>query len=422
VQDSYDMMMVKAASAFLGVAHYDCLSCHNGTGHLDTMSLWAKNTKRMDAWKMSAFFSRARWTTNTTRDGVNVNPKYNSVELSDVTSGQYDLNTNSGNRPARCADQQPVDQNTGRCAATGRVTPVYRTGATPQDGNWRAAFADNLTRDPMFGRNFANRLWKAMFNLGLVDPVETLDPLRLDPANPPPPPWSLQATHPELLQKLADFFVNNNTSLRDTLRLIAQSSAYQLSSRYDGEWKYEYITLFARHYPRRLDAEEIHDAIVKATGMVTPYTWPLNSRDTIPAGSTPPVSDPVNWAMQLPDTVEGGRAAAFLNTFLRGNRDTQLRSDAGSILQQLALMNDANNVLARIRIGNSPVLREIANISGSRNDEVVNTIFLTFLSRQPSAAEAAAAASYLTNAKQRNTAIEDLAWAAINKIDFIFSY
>jgi hypothetical protein len=156
--------------------------------------------------------------------------------------------------------------------------------------------------------------------------------------------------------------------------------------------------------------------------MVTPYTWPLNSRDTIPAGSTAPVSDPVNWAMQLPDTVEGGRAAAFLNTFLRGNRDTQLRSDAGSILQQLALMNDANNVLARIRIGNSPVLREIANISGSRNDEVVNTIFLTFLSRQPSAAEAAAAASYLTNAKQRNTAIEDLAWAAINKIDFIFSY
>ena len=51
------------------------------------------------------------------------------------------------------------------------------------------------------------------------------------------------------------------------LATIAKSSAYQLSSRYPGEWKLDYVPYYARKYARRLDAEEIHDAIVKATNM-----------------------------------------------------------------------------------------------------------------------------------------------------------
>ena len=60
VQDTYDMMLMKTASAFLGMAHYDCLACHSGRGHLDTLSLWGSRTSRMEAWRMSAFFSRMR--------------------------------------------------------------------------------------------------------------------------------------------------------------------------------------------------------------------------------------------------------------------------------------------------------------------------------------------------------------------------
>ena len=118
----------------------------------------------------------------------------------------------------------------------------------------------------MLARNFANRLWKAMFNMGLVDPVDTLDPARLDPKNPPPEPWGLQATHPQLLEQLAASLVDSNFSLHSFIKLLVSSSAYQLSSRYDGDWKVEYVPLFARHYPRRLDGEEIHDAIAQATG------------------------------------------------------------------------------------------------------------------------------------------------------------
>ena len=52
-------------------------------------------------------------------------------------------------------------------------------------------------------------------------------------------------------------------------------------------------------------------------------------------------------------------AAAFMDAFFRGNRDTQQRTQSGSVLQQMYLMNDAF-VLNRIRVAMSPTLREAA--------------------------------------------------------------
>ena len=100
----------------------------------------------------------------------------------------------------------------------------------------------------------------------LVSPSNTFDPARLDPNAQMPAGWTLQPANPELLEALAAEFWNNNYDLRYLIGLIAKSSAYQLSSKYPGEWKLEYVPYYARKYARRLDAEEIHDAIVKATG------------------------------------------------------------------------------------------------------------------------------------------------------------
>jgi hypothetical protein len=400
-QDTYDGMLVRSATSFLGQSHYDCLLCHNGRGHLEQLSLWGSRTTRIDAEGMAAFFARTRlgrYPTNDTSE-----PYYNSTVVTDaVTTAGYDLNTNYGNRPNRVP-----------FGTTKTLTPVYQsTGATPPDGNWRNSFAWFLINDPMFARNMANRMWKAMFNLGLVDPVDQLDPARLDPNNAPEAPWTFQATHPALLEKLANYLANNNWDLRGFLRLIAQSSAYQLSSRYDGDWNIQYVPLFARHYPRRLDAEEIHDAISSATGVFNKY-------------AVQGFGDPVQWAMQLPDTSEprsNGAVANFLNSFMRGNRDTTQRNQNSSILQQLNLMND-NFVVSRTRVAASPSLLAISKITD--NSSAVEQLFLTFLSREPTDYERAHALTYLQNANgatARNAAIEDLAWACINKLDFLFSY
>lgn len=86
-------------------------------------------------------------------------------------------------------------------------------------------------------------------------------------------------------------------------------------------------------------------------------------------------------------------------------------------------MNDNTMVLSKIRMVNSPRLKDIARIAD--NAQMVNELWLTFLSRKPTDSERAKAIDYLSKATTRaarNGAIEDLAWVAINKIDFLFSY
>src|SRR5262245_19422409 len=109
---------------------------------------------------------------------------------------------------------------------------------------------------------------------------------------------------------------------------ITKSNAYQLSSVYPGDWDLSYVPYYARHYVRRLDAEEIHDAIETATSIFTTYT--LNN-SALP---------PVLYAMQFPDTKEGGGTAAFLNSFGRGDRDQNPRRSDGSLMQGLNMMNN----------------------------------------------------------------------------------
>ena len=126
--------------------------------------------------------------------------------------------------------------------------------------------------------------------------------------------------------------------------------------------------------------------------------------------------------MQLPELTEpagDAGANAFLNTFLRGDRDTLARSQSGSIQQQLALMNDGF-VANRIKIGRSPKLQSLAKLGSP--DEIVDEAYLTFLSRLPTSAERKAGSSYLAKAADRNTAIEDLVWMCVNRTEFLFSY
>jgi hypothetical protein len=398
-QDTYDMMLQRSAQTFLGLGHYDCLLCHDGRGHLDSVSAWGAYATRAEAHRMAAFFSRTQMQRYRTDDQAN--PYFNSYIITNRAAGQYQLNVDFGNRPSRILPNGPQS-----------YTPVYRDGRTPAGGNWREEFARFMIEDPMFARNYANRIWKAMFNLALAEPVDALDPDRLDPAAPPPPGWDFQASHPELLEQLALAVRENDFNLRTTLRLIANSSAYQLSSQYSGEWDITKAELFARRIPRRLEGEEVHDALVRATGA------------PVPGGGyvVPGWTQRVQWAMQLPDPLEprGPRqVTSFLNSFQRGNRDTVQREQAGSILMMLELMNSPM-VTDRVRLQASPFLRSLGDMPGV--EAAVEEMFLAFLSRRPTDTERAAAVASLARASSPGQGVEDLAWALVNRVDFLFSY
>jgi len=393
VQDTYDRQWVQVASTFLGLKNFDCVLCHNGAGHLEQVNVWAAQVTRAQAWGLAAFFSRTR---------LRRYPRgeINSFVVDDTLRRGYVLNTDSGNRPPRFAveGQSPV------------VTPTYLFSgrqAAPWE-NYRQVLAEEVTSDFQFARATVNYIWAHFFGIGIVDPPDAFDLARLDPNNPPPEPWTIQPSHPRLLDELARFFVANNYDLKALMREITNSRVYQLSSRYEGEWNPTNAPLFARHLVRRLDSEELHDVLVQSSGV------PSNLR----VRGNP---DPIPWAMQLPDTQSPrGPIGAFLDTFLRGDRDENPRRGDLSVSQALDLMNDPF-ILQRVQASNENGLLARLLSSGINDEGLVTSLYLNVLSRYPTQDEIVTAVSVLQTGNRRQRA-EDLLWSLYNKVDFIFNY
>lgn len=410
-QDTYDNLGASMGSAFLGTNAIFCTSCHNGAGHLDSINIWGSTVRRQDFWGMSAFFAKTR----IPRSGTQI-PNYTYTVLDDVTLPDYRLNTTTGNKTDRTsAYYTTVPAGMTQITPAYLKTPTNPSGGTPQPGEgYRAAMGRMLTADPQFARATVNTLWKEMFTLGIVEPADGFDLLRQDPANPPPGTWTIQPTHPNLLTRLANDFAGHGFDLRYILGVMAKSSAYQLSSFYPGTWNDASTALFARHFPRRLRAEELFDAITKATNV--PASLAV-------AGYTGPVA----WAGQLPDINEPGSSSIrnFLNTFMRGDRDTEPRSSPFSISQSLSLMNDSVVVIPRTKssAAGSAVNKLIA--LNAKPTAIVQTLFVNALSRNPSSDELAKGVALFSNlqaGQTKTTVAEDLQFTLLNKIDFIFNY
>ena len=381
---------------FLGMP-YQCVSCHNGLGHLEQVNVYLKSHARYDFWGNASFFSRGR-VVRQYPDATNKNVY--SLLLSDAATGAYSLNTTTGNKSQRC----------GTCPTTEMVNPAFlMTGETPRTGEpWRDAYGRILTAHPQFARAAVNYLWKEMFSLGIVEPADNMDPARLDPNN-LPAGQTVQPNHPNLLTLLANDFTTNHYDLRVLLRTMVMSNAYQLSTKYNASvWNESWTPYYARHIPRRLMAESLLDAIAKATSVPVTYTV---------SGGLPAVTS----AMKLPDTLEvrGNVYGRFLDEFGRGNRDEVRRGNDSSIAQALSLMNDGTVVVNRVHkaTANSTVAKTLASTTDP--NVIADQLYLITLSRYPTATEKQQAVTYLKSGTLAQKT-EDLQWVLLNSLDFLF--
>jgi hypothetical protein len=407
-QDHFDQMAAATMETFLGNSHYNCIVCHNGRGHVDTLSLWGKSASRMQAYGFSAFFAQATFDQQARLERADPNIYYWNIGTNRL--GTYALNTTTGNRPPRQA-----------IGNTRIVAPVYPFGdgqsANPGEP-LRMAAARLVTTDFNFARATVNYIWKELMVRGLVEPVNQMDPDRLDPDNPPPAPWTLQPSNAALLRDLAQDFIDNGYSLKQLMRRIATSEAYQLSARYEGQWNPAWESLHARRLVKRLWAEEVYDAIADTSNMPAPITMTVSTR--VPNGPLA-LTRVVATAMQTTSPSSRGGAAAFLAPFYPGDReDTERRRD-GSDQQALTLMNNPfvmNRTRSVVTAGQDSLLRKHIN----RTDrELIENLYLTVLSRMPNESERAAAGAALTSGN-RLQAAENLLWSLYNKVDFFFNY
>lgn len=306
------------------------------------------------------------------------------------------------------AASQPDAAATPTAAPGEAVFPDGKMVKLTDDRDPREVFADWLItpKNPWFTRNIANRVWSWLQGRGIINPP---DDIRDN--NPP--------SNPELLAYLDSELVKAKYDLKHLYRLILNSNTYQASSLTGGIGP-EAQAQFARYPLRRLEAEIIIDAINKVTGTTDLYTSPIPEPFTyIPQGKP---------AMSIGD---GSITSPFLALFGRSARATGTedeRSNKFIAPQWLHLLNSSQ---IQKKLEQGPALREIIGARRPSN-EVIEQLYLTILSRPPTAAEVEQALAYgeppgvdktgKPRIGKRNEEWVDLAWALINSSEFLFRH
>lgn len=147
----------------------------------------------------------------------------------------------------------------------------------PEAGSGRLELARWLTdpANPLTARVMVNRIWQYHFGRGLVKTPNDFGVRGLSP------------THPELLDYLATQFVQNGWSMKALHRLIMLSATYQQASQIDSAESPSTMDrpdLYTHFVRRRLNAEEIRDAILAVSGEL----------DRSP-GQAHPFPTPIGW-------------------------------------------------------------------------------------------------------------------------------
>ncbi|MEO7650044.1 MAG: DUF1553 domain-containing protein, partial [Bryobacteraceae bacterium] len=385
IPDTIDEFTVTYGKTLLGI-NMACISCHDGKNHLEKVNLFLTSRTREQFFQQASFYGKTRQIMNW-EHGNQANQEYT---VDDVAPG-YDTKAPSIVRVPRTGGS-----NQARFLLTGEAA---RPGLNERD-----ELARLLTGHIQFSRAFANRIWAELMGFGIVDPVDDFDLLRYDRKNPPPAPWTLQPSNPELLDAMAEDFRSHNYSFRHFLTTLMKSNAYQLSSNFDGEWSEDYVPYYSRKYVRMLTAAELHDAITLVT-----------ARPAQPSKSG--TKDPMILAMSDPKQA-GKESTAFLKVFGQSNRDEMPKKAPPSSLQAMLLMQ-SKLVTDRVQAKDNSRIEQL--LKAQPNDrELIDRIYLATVSRRPTPSELEVGLKALT--PDRRAGAENLQWALINSPEFIFNY
>ncbi|MCS6864472.1 MAG: DUF1549 and DUF1553 domain-containing protein [Gemmataceae bacterium] len=243
---------------------------------------------------------------------------------------------------------------------------------------YRPALAQWMTapENPFFSRALVNRLWAHLFGYGFVNPIDDMLP-----ENTP--------SHPQLLDSLAHHIATTGQyDVKYLLKAICLSETYQRTSKSTPDNKDD-KTLFSHMTVKVLTPEQLFDALTQVTG----------AQRTMGKGGRVGVA---------PKGARAGAREQFVNFFLAGAEEASVVDYEAGIPQALRLMNSP--------ITNNPaVVRAI--VGNSSPAEAIERIYLTALSRRPTAEERKNLMSYVERVGGM-TAYSDILWAVLNSSEF----
>ena len=247
--------------------------------------------------------------------------------------------------------------------------------------------------NPLTARVIVNRIWQHHFGRGLVATPNDFGAMGLPP------------THPQLLDWLAAEFVQSGWSIKTLHRLIMSSSTYRRASvaanaearRIDPD-----NTLLWRQHMRRLEAEELHDAMLVVSGALNPERggrgfFPRLDRQALAGASRPgqgwePSAEEQRNRRAVYSFVKRNLLPPLLDVFDAPDPSlpTAVRSSTTVASQALTLLNGefSNRQAAAF------AARLVAEAGEDEAAQIRRAYELLF-ARQPSAQEAAIASGLL---------------------------
>ncbi|MBT4866807.1 MAG: DUF1553 domain-containing protein [Planctomycetaceae bacterium] len=241
---------------------------------------------------------------------------------------------------------------------------------------------------PWIAKAMVNRMWGHFFGYGFTKPVDDMGP-----HNP--------ASHPELLDRLAGEFVKSGYDVKQLIRWIANSEAYNLTSRYGKKNEIDNpsageVPLFSHLYVKQMQAEQLFDSLIVATEAHK--------------------SGRLNW-----DQAEQKRQQWMRQFVVAFNTDENDESTTfnGTIPQALMMMN-GDLIQDAVSIEKGSFLRRVLEENGP-DSKKIRRLYFSALSRAPTRKEIGAATKMI-RARQADKieAYQDLYWALLNSNEFIF--
>ncbi len=262
--------------------------------------------------------------------------------------------------------------------------------ASNPTGDRRLIFAKWMTdpSNPFFARNFVNRIWANLLGRGIVEPV---DDVRA--TNPP--------SHPELLDALAEYAVEHEFDTREVVRIICYSRVYQTAS-IPNESNLKDEQNYSRALFKRPGAEVLLDMIGQTTGIADRFAG-------MPAGTR---------AVQVWDSET---RQPFLKLFGRPMRTTACDCERNAEPSTAQVLNLMNSPELQFKLSHEKGF--VARLSRRESEsEVIQELYLTFFSRMPTESEQKVSEQFLLSKTNRRQAIEDMAWAMMNSLEFSFNH
>ncbi len=362
-----ESMAETVSQAFLGLS-VNCAKCHN-----HPLEKWTND----QYYGFANLFSRVRakgWGGDY-RSGDGLRVVYTD------TQGELIQPSRGTPQPPQPLDGEPLPFD----ATEDRRVPMARWLTSPEN--------------PYFTRAIVNRVWANFFGVGLVEKV---DDLRL--TNP--------ASNEKLLDAAAKYLVEQKYNLKELMRAILQSAAYQRDSTPLPENQTD-ERFYSRYYPRRLKAEVLLDAVSQVTAVPSEFHF-------LTADGKKGDKAPATRAQQLRDVFTD---SYFLDTFGQPDRLITCeceRSDEPSMTQVLHMYN-GETINQKLTAAGSSAEKAAAEPSA---EKVIEDLYLAALSRLPTNDERQRLASEISGAKseEKRQVIEDLYWSVLSSREFMFNH